>query len=265
MSAYCQPQSPPSLTSLAQSDSLDGCELKTEFYTREGLWKLVPSGEYLRQPQSIYTQQQQQSQTGLQQNQAGLGPSGPQHMNPGLNGAGLLVSTNEPVKVMSFRYFRFDQVMSARNMSRFKNLCVKCAQKKSLSACRRPKKDAKKASGGPHQAAKVHFSSMPEYDDDDDVVYSGASNGESSESDSDAFVGSVERGFDNCNLGGGLCKHCGGRVSRSNESNSLIVNFSAASMLATTPWLDLVVFNYAREIYFYEANDLKGCKVRATF
>ncbi len=261
MSTYSnqQCQSPSSLISISQSDSQDIYDLKTEFYTREGLWKLIPSSEYQRQPQSIYNQQQQSQQqlhqTGVQ-NHSGNGQN--HSLNPGINGANLLMCTNEPVKLISFRYFRFDQVISARNMARFRNLCLKCAQKKSMTKYVVKTKIKQENN-------KVYFNSMREHDDDEDVVYSGMSGGESSESDNETFLDSVEKNLDNFNLnsnnGQFFCKYCNGRVIRSNEINSLIVNFYSDGMLANTPCLDLVLFNYAREIYFFEANDLKIKKV----
>lgn len=70
-------------------------EVKTEFYTREGIWKLMQgSGEYSRQIQSSQQQQFQQSQTttqigGQQTMQQGLGSQQQQNgSNTNLNGTG---------------------------------------------------------------------------------------------------------------------------------------------------------------------------------
>lgn len=93
-------------------------DLKTEFYTREGLWRLVPNGDYVRQQQSMYSSVQNSGANGAQ-------PMG------AANCANMQISSQEPVKLTSFKYFRFDEVLSANNLKKYRNLCIKCAHKKS--------------------------------------------------------------------------------------------------------------------------------------
>lgn len=110
-------QIPSSLNSI--SENVDpATELKTEFYTREGLWKLVSNGDYAKQYQSMYNQQQNM--------QSGVNT---QQMNN--NCANMQVVSNEAVKIVCFKYFNFDQVLSEKRLRKFRNLCVKCAQFKS--------------------------------------------------------------------------------------------------------------------------------------
>ena len=90
-----------SLNTISQNqDSFDtSLELKTEFYTREGLWKIVPNGEYIRQPQSMYTQQQNMANNNAENN-----------MNNNCNNNNMQLTSNEPCKIICFKYFRFDEV-----------------------------------------------------------------------------------------------------------------------------------------------------------
>lgn len=245
-----QPQSLSSLNTITQNDNVDsfGNELKTEFYTREGLWTLVPNSDYVRQPQNLYTQPPNVPNGNVQQ------------MNN--NCGNVLLTSNEPVKIITFKYFRFDEVLSPKNLKRYKNLCVKCAQKKSLKA----KSVNKSNSFKKPDNSKVYFGNMREYDDDEDIIYDNAHSLSSGE-DSDTFAEAAEfrNNFDNfhnranCETNvQNYCKYCNAKIYKSNDLNSLIANFNASSTFASTPCLDLVIFNYAREIYFHEANDIKA-------
>lgn len=109
-----------SLNTIAQGSdaSQDTVDLKTEFYTREGLWRLVQNRDYARQPQSMYSSVQNS------------GANSAQTMGAG-NCGNMQISSQEPVKLASFKYYRFDEVLSANNLKKYRNLCIKCAQKKS--------------------------------------------------------------------------------------------------------------------------------------
>ena len=109
-----------SLNTITQSSdaSHETVDLKTEFYTREGLWRLVQNGDYARQPQSMYSSVQNSGANSAQT--MGAGNCGNMHIN-----------SQEPVKLTNFKYYRFDEVLSANNLKKYRNLCIKCAQKKS--------------------------------------------------------------------------------------------------------------------------------------
>lgn len=108
---------------------------------------------------------------------------------------------------------------------------------------------------------------MREYDDDDDIIYKEenlSTDSDECESDdvshdykhtarqnhqsesSSVFSSTRHR----------LCKYCSSRVNKSNDNDSSIVNYNASGTLASQPSLDLVIFNYAREVYFHEMNDI---------
>ena len=86
-------------------------DTKTEFYTREGLWTLVTNGEYVRQQQQTIYQQQQQMQTANGQN---------------VNANIVQPNFNEPVKIMTFKYFKFDDVKKRKQLP---NVCANCSSK----------------------------------------------------------------------------------------------------------------------------------------
>lgn len=247
-------QSPSSLSTITQGNdgAEPGSELKTEFYTREGLWRLVPNGEYIRQPQSIYAQQQNiQNSTNAQQ------------MNANCNG--MQISSSESVRIACFKYFKFDEVLSSRNFNLMKNLCIKCAQKKIL-------KNSKKQFGKKKilENSRVHLDSM--HDDDDDIIYD-EHEISSDEDDQENPKQPVEFHLTQSNLSRTAsnsdsnnkssttsqhsCKYCSSKINRTNDSNLLIANYNANNILELSPYLDLTIFNYAREIYFYESNDIK--------
>ena len=105
-----------SLNTITQNETAhESVDLKTEFYTREGLWRLVPNGDYVRQPQRMYSSVQ----------------NGAVNTHIVNNSAGMQISSQEPVKLTCFKYFLFDEVLSSNNLKKYKNLCVKCAKKKS--------------------------------------------------------------------------------------------------------------------------------------
>lgn len=106
---------------------------------------------------------------------------------------------------------------------------------------------------------------MREYDDDDDIIYKE----ENLSSDSDEYESedfsldykqSARQNPSEASVFASsrqqLCKYCSTRVNKSNDNDSSIVNYNASETFASQPSLDLVIFNYAREIYFYEMNDI---------
>ena len=106
---------------------------------------------------------------------------------------------------------------------------------------------------------QVRFDSMREYDDDDDIIYKEENLSSETENESDELSNDNNRNESSSAFSSRrqrMCKHCNSKVNRSNETDSFIVNYNASGSLTTQPSLDLVIFNYAREIYFYEMNDI---------
>ena len=110
---------------------------------------------------------------------------------------------------------------------------------------------------------------MREYDDDDDVVYNNNNvklnaTAHSDEEDynneynSDSFnEDELDDNFEgSTRIRPIFCKYCNAKLTL-DESGSPTSSGNTASCAASPPQLDLVIFNYAREIYFYEFSQLK--------
>lgn len=114
--------------------------------------------------------------------------------------------------------------------------------------------------------SRVYFGSMREYDDDDDIVLTSQNNENDPSSNCSSDDSSdTEINIDNLHISKSaesskqrFCKYCNALVSISNDSNSLIANFNPINTIGSSPYLDLVIFNYAREIYFHEIYDIKS-------
>ena len=196
------------------------CEVKTEFYTREGIWKLVPNCEYIRQLQQ---QQQQQQHTSPQYQQ------GANTMNGSSQSLGQATqSSNDPVKIGVFKFSKrslFNQSERRRSSLRLK--CVNCQREQS-------------------DDAESDVTRDEEYDDDDDVIFTKAQSVESVVSSEDEYADDDEE----------ICKYCK-KFLRKNENNHLANKQNNTLSSSNKLSLDLVVFNFAREIYFYEFNSLR--------
>ena len=196
------------LSSISSSDITDShMDIKTEFYTREGLWKLVPNGEYVRQ------QQQQQQQQSISQNSMGGGQVNNYTQS----------SFNEPVKLNVFKF--------SKNDEKRRNVCEKCI----LELQEKNKKET--------EDKNVQFNVYRSYDDNEDVVMFGQQQSNSTCVDDSDDDHDDDESLDDCEK-------------NVNEPQSTYCKYCSASLC-----LDLVLFNYAREIYFYEFNTIKS-KVR---
>jgi len=169
-------------------------ETKTEFYTREGLWKLVKNGEFVRQQQ-----QQQQNNNGYQMNQVTNNYGNNNNNNSNNNGMtngqmsnSNLQTANEPVKVAFFNYSNDLIQTNQNNKFKLKNYCIKCM--------------------------KIIISNQQKR---------------------------IEKS--NCNA-------------KLNSNDSLSLSNTSINNNNNNS-LDVVVFNYAREIYFYEFNPFNKTKV----
>ena len=187
-------------------------EIKNEFYTREGLWKHVKHGEFVRQQQnSNYTQSQMSGQTN--------GSNQIANQNQTSN-------SNEPVKIAYFKYSNdllLQQQPNQNNNSQrlkmqHKNYCIKCMK---LIISNQQKRS--------EPTNRAH-----DYDDDDDIVYFNETSPNTTIQDESA-----------------LCKYCNSKL---NSNDSISTNTTTSNNNNNANCLDVVVFNFAREIYFYEFN-----------
>ena len=106
---------------------------------------------------------------------------------------------------------------------------------------------------------------MREYDDDDDVVYNNSNakpntTGNSDEedlNDSDSFnEDELDDNFEgSTRIRPIFCKYCNTKLTLDESCSP--TSSGNTNYAASPPQLDLVIFNYAREIYFYEFSSLK--------
>ena len=196
-------------TSSLVNDTTDSNQdIKSEFYTREGLWKLASNGEYIRQQQQLQTV-----------NNSSIGGQG----TSGTNSTYSQNSFNEPVKLSIFKF--------TKNDDKQRNICDKCrnSQETKLRTNKMNQKNGEQ---------NVKFGIYRSYDDDEDVVYAPNEEGFSNEEDESDENDKNDTFRDFHGDQARVCKYC-----------------------STSLCLDLVLFNYAREIYFYEFDSVK-LKVR---
>lgn len=188
-------------------------EIKTEFYTREGLWKLVPSFEYARQMQTT-TQNANSPNTNSTYNTL-----------PNTNQTNQTTQTfqtnsnNDPVRISLFKFkknFIFKEFY--KNAKSRKNLCNTCSKRR-------------------QEKIKLNKLNESNTDDEDnsDVIFSHKYEDSSDEgwSDSDSEIDK-------------LCKLCKSNIASDGNSES-------SEDKANDPSLNLMIFNYAREIYTHES------------
>ena len=199
-------------------------DIKSEFHTREGLWKLVKHGEFVRQQQNNYQQSQMSGQLNNGTNQLANNSQTNQ------------TTSNEPVKIAYFKYSNdllFQHNAATNNSMRLKmqhkNYCIKCmkliiSQQKKIS-----------------ESTTTTNSRNLDHDDDDDIVYYNETTTSSNQED--------------------LCKYCNSKLDSNDSLSTISANNTNNS---TSQSLEIVVFNYSREIYFYEFNLFKS-KVNLKF
>lgn len=227
-SSHSAQTSSPQSTMLIESAEYDANqEIKTEFYTREGLWKLVKHGEFVRQQQNNYQQTPMSSQLNNGTNQLANSSQTSQ------------TTSNEPVKLAYFKYSNdllFQHNAATNNSMRLKmqhkDYCLKCM--KMIISGQQKKLNASNSSSSTNR-----MSNNLDHDDDDDIVYYNETATPTNQDD--------------------LCKYCNSKIN-SNDSLSTTSTISNSNVNNSCPSqsLDLLVFNYAREIYFYEFNLFKS-------
>lgn len=185
-------------------------EIKTEFYTREGLWKLIPSLEFARQIQSLNTSSTSQTYNASQSGQ---------NLQSTLS-----QNSNDPVKI-SFFTFKKNTIFKdfyLNSKSNRKNLCRRCSSNKK-----------------PNRLNKLAESDSDE--DNSDVIFSNIGEN-SSEADSES---DSER----------ACRQCKTNLSR-HDSESSTDSFKKYPNKPNNQILELMLFNYGREIYTYESGSV---------
>jgi hypothetical protein len=209
-------------------------EIKTEFYTREGLWKLVPQHDFLRQQQLNIQQQQLSTSTGTMSNNQPNNSMNNNSLNT--QGNSSYSNTNDPVKVALFKYAYNDDI-SYRKRSESKKRRLICSNCSKL-----------------HSNDDKIKTNSKNYDDNDDVI--------------------INKNSINC-------KYCNNYLIMDNDSDSNNSNdnddenyFDTINNdddddefdLNVLPNLDVLIFNYAKEIYLYEFNQSKSkVKLNLTF
>ena len=209
-------------------------EIKTEFYTREGVWRLAPGGEYARQ---VQTQQSQvnYTQTSMQQTNSSVSNSA-YTTTPaagGLNAAGGGVglgnaptTNNDSVRIAQFKFSRNMHSDNSGGPVRKNNsrVCVACKLNHNTT-------DNKKSTRGLQ-------SNYEDDDDDDDVVCTRVRDELAIETTSSEATNTQY-----------ACKYCRSAMNADGQLDTAAVN---------SPALDLLFYNFSREIYFYEFNPVKS-------
>jgi hypothetical protein len=244
----------PSQLSLSETGEYDASQdIKTEFYTREGLWKLVKHGEFVRQQQSNNNNNYQQSQ--MSGGQMTNGSSQMQTNSVNNSGGG----SNEPVNLAYFKYSNellFQQHYQTQNVTRKhlqrKNYCAKCMKSFTNNSI--------------HKTASSHF----DHDDDDDIIYHNETinNNNHPNYKNNNNINNSNNNNQDHDSAVAVCKYCNVQLnsnesSSNNNANNLNQNTSSthasptplsSSTTCSPQSLDVVIFNFAREIYFYEFN-----------
>lgn len=243
-------------TSLNMIDTGDtNYEIKTEFYTREGVWKQVSNGEYIRQLQQ---QQQQQNMSPQYQQMNGSGSN----INNGNNqqtslGGCQSLSSNDSVRIGVFKYsrrsiFKMRSDGSSTKARRSKSFrtklkCSKCHREQSDDDDDDYYEDIEENNINNSQENS-------EYDDDDDVIFSKVNNSDSDFNDEYSTDDDDENDDDSS-----MCKYCKQllKKKRNEDNDKRLTSVSSGNNEKLIKSLDLMLFNYAREIYFYEFNPFK--------
>jgi hypothetical protein len=238
-------------------------EIKTEFYTREGIWRLVPNCEYIRQLQPQQQQLSPQYQQGANLSLNGsINTGNQQGQNASGQSSTYNLNSNDPVKIGVIKYSK-RTIFNQRQKKK-----AKIPQKKTIAKerfkCSNCNRSNLNEEDNISQNNIKSDESNKEHDDDEDVVFTKFINSDSDDSISTTISSSddyddadeedndddyddddqSQRRISSHNENVFICKYCKHTLMKS-ESNCNISSNSLAS-------LDLILFNYAREIYFYE-------------
>lgn len=229
-------------------------EIKTEFYTREGLWKLVTHCEYARQNQNLQLNQSLNSNTsGMQSVNSNLNSN---LNSPNLNQS-YSCSSNDPVRIGLFKYSKSvvfkDLFLSKKQQqselwNRF--VCDTCASKS-------------------REKEKFNLKKLNENDNDDDndVIFTQFSSKDSDENNQECELIDSEDEYV-ISRRGLVCKVCNVNLINdeyldedeldSDDNDDIDSKDKIQSKHSNQDTLDLILFNYARDIYLYEFNSIKS-------
>ncbi|CAF0909785.1 unnamed protein product [Brachionus calyciflorus] len=207
-------------------------DIKTEFYTREGLWKLIPSLEYVKQTQNSSNPVSPNSNYN---NNTSQNTSSQTNQNLNIN------SNSDPVKISLFNFtksqvFRDFYINTRENV---KNLCHEC-----LKSQRREKKRLNKLN-----------ESESNDEDNNDVIFKSQMYNDSSDEDDD------NNWSDSDDYSQRLCRLCKVNLIRNDfidSSDSESDDESKKNNTKSSSSLSLMIFNYAREIYTYESTPVSS-------
>jgi hypothetical protein len=253
-------------------------EIKTEFYTREGLWKLMPQCEYVKMNQAQVQQQQQQIQSQMQSQQGQSqqltnqmnSPNSQMmsasNLNAMTNNSTPLISnvSNDPVKLFTFKFSKATLTgvknsvnANARNRTVKRNLKNQSGSKNVNTQQKKQSPMAMKEA----QVSDVKFghtvNKKKEHDDDDDIVFNSKNklimNESNQELNDTNDVEEEEDRTESDDESGGDTDGTGSIHSKNNKG--------VRKRKSTKQSLDLILFNYSREIYFYEFNRIESSRV----
>jgi hypothetical protein len=254
-------------SSLTMVDAGDtNYEIKTEFYTREGVWKQIPNGEYIKQSQQQQQQQQHTMSPQYQQMHGNMNGSGANINNQQSSvGQASSSSLNDSVKIGVFKYskrsiFKKKRSGSTTTKTRRKSFRTKLK----CSNCQREQSDDDEDEEGDYMNNNNNNNNSQEnseYDDDDDVIFTKVKSSFESdydEEDEDSSENDDEYEDEDESSSDAVfsltCKYCKQFLRKkqddTNDKRLLSKTFASENLKS----LDLMLFNYAREIYFYEFN-----------
>lgn len=211
---------PQACSGVSESNNLTNCsspvlditdsnyEIKAEFYTREGLWKLVPALEFARQVHnlnlnsSLPNSSQAYSNTQAGQNVQSLSSQ----------------NNNDPVKLNLFTFKKslIFKDFSLNSKSNRRQLCHRCLSSKKTN--------------------RLNILAESDSDEDNsDIIFSNVGdNSSETETDSDSDK---------------KCGQC--RIDLDSESST---DSNRKYSKPDDQILDVIIFNYGREIYFYNSD-----------
>jgi hypothetical protein len=231
-------------------------EIKTEFYTREGIWKLAPGGEYARQAaptQATTGYQVNSSLTNTNSSAQSLnyassttGGLGGNAANSSLTGSGIATSNvatnNDPVRIACFKFSK-NILNNATNTDNL-GLPVRRIRSKTCRNCTKQRSNQHKSHVDDH-LYDLNDNEDDEDDDDDDVICSKVRDEFNS-----SFSSNIAQGIASYQY---YCKYCNSNLTADGEL--------LPSDLAS-PTLDMLLFNYSREIYFYEFSPIYSTVIK---
>jgi hypothetical protein len=230
-------------------------EIKTEFYTREGIWKLAPNCEYMKsyqlqqqQQQNYYQQNNQLNNSNSSSNSANLNQLNNSNNGSNLNQSSTTIvnnnstTSNDQVKLGIFKYsyetiyganFNQSASQSLSDSNKSPKLCKECNLKLKLD----------------------HNYDDEIVDDDDDVIFTKFNPNNSS------FISNKTNVLNENSI---TCKLCNKKLDKNqmitanNKKTSNTNSNDLNKLTSSPPSLDLLLFNYGREMYTYEFNSIKS-------